>query len=192
MKVILQPSLRGLSGKMGDWVYRYDKEHKKTVIGEMPVRTGEQTPGQIAHQEVFTDASGYSVAAMENPALLEHYTALAEDMGITPQNAAMGDFLSVPTFKPLDLSTYKGRVGDLIVVRVNAKFGLASMEVTIDRQDGTDVEKGQAVEIGNGRWFYTVTQPAALGTDVFIEVLGTCHSGREVKTTENPTVGVQD
>jgi hypothetical protein len=27
MKVILQPSLRGLSGKMGDWVYRYDKEH---------------------------------------------------------------------------------------------------------------------------------------------------------------------
>jgi hypothetical protein len=129
---------------------------------------------------------------MENPALLEHYTALAEDLGITPQNAAMGNYLSTPTIKPLDLSAYKGRAGDPIVIRVAAKFGLASLEVAIDRQDGTDVEKGQAVEIGSGRWVYSATKPVALGTDVFIEVVGTCHSGKQVKLTENPTVGAEE
>gem|GEM_PF-4332260 len=38
MKVILQPSLRGLSGKMGDWVYRYSKDKEKTFIEEKPLR----------------------------------------------------------------------------------------------------------------------------------------------------------
>jgi len=192
MKAYLQPSLRGLSGKMGDWVYRYDKEHKKTIIGEMPVRTGEQTAGQLAQQDVFTDAAGYTAAAMENPDLAEFYTALAEELGITPQNAAMGDFMSVPLFKPLDLSGYKGQAGDPIVIRVTAKFGLTSLEVAIDRQDGSDVEKGQAVQISAIRWLYTATQPVPVGTDVFIEVTATCHSGKQVKMTENPTVGAEE
>ena len=84
MKVILQPSLRGLSGKMGDWVYRYSTGKKKTFIGEMPVRTGEQTEGQLAQQERFTDGSGYASEAMENPALSEFYESVAEEMGIRP------------------------------------------------------------------------------------------------------------
>ncbi len=192
MKVIVQPSLRGLSGKMGDWVYRYDKQHKKTIIGEMPVRTGEQTVGQLAQQECFTDAAGYIGQAMTNPDLWAFYESIAEDLGITPQNAAMGDYMSTPVFKPLDLSAYKGQVGDPIVIRVTAKFGLAALEVAIDRQDGSDVEKGQAVEIGSGRWVYAATKSIPVGTDIFIEVVGTCHSGKQVKMTENPTVGVEE
>jgi len=192
MKVILQPSLRGLSGKMGDWVYRYSKGKKKTFIGEMPVRTGEQTEGQLAQQERFGDGSRYGSEAMENPALREFYETVAEELGISPQNAAMADFLSVPTFKPLDLSNYQGRVGDPIVIRVTAKFGLASLEVAIDRPDGTDVEKGQAVEIATNKWIYTASQPVPLGTELFIEVVGSDHTGKHVKMTENPTVGVED
>jgi hypothetical protein len=192
MKVILQPSIRGLSGKMGDWVYRYSKSKKKTYIGEMPVRSGEQTEGQLAQQERFTDGSRYACEAMQNPALAEFYTAAAEELGITPQNAAMADFLSVPSFKPLDLSGYKGRAGDLIVVRAVAKFGLASLEVTIDRQDGSDIEKGQAVEIATNKWIYAATQAVPLGTDIFIDVVGTDHTGQQVKMSENPTVGVEE
>ena len=188
MKVILQPSLRGLSGKMGDWVYRYSKGRKKTYIGERPVHSGEQTEGQLAQRERFTDGSGYATAAMADPALKEFYAAAAEELGITPQNAAMADFLSVPSIKPLDLSNYKGQVGDPIVIRVNAKFGLASLAVAIDQQDGTDIENGPAVEIANNKWIYTATQPVAMGTDVFIEVAGIDHAGKEVKMTENPVV----
>lgn len=192
MKVILQPSLRGLSGKMGDWVYRYSKNKKKTFIGEKPVRSLEQTEGQIAQQERFTDASLYAGEAMADPALREFYENAAEEMGITPHNAAMADFLSVPVFKPLDLSKYKGQVGDPILVRVTSKFGLAALEITIDRQDGSEIETGRAVETATNRWVYAATQPVAVGTDIFIEVVGTDHTGRRVKMTESPTVGVEE
>jgi hypothetical protein len=192
MKAYLQPSLRGLSGKMGDWVYRYSKDKKKTIIGGMPVRTAEQTQGQLAQPERFTDGSRYASEAMNDPDLRAFYEAVAEEMGITPHNAAMADFLSVPSFKALDLYDYKGRVGDPIVIRVMAKFGLASLEIAIDKQDGTDVEKGQAVEIATNKWIYAATQSVPLGTDIFIAVVGTDHTGRRVKTTENPTVGAEE
>ncbi len=192
MKVILQPSLRGLSGKMGDWVYRYSKDKKKTFIGEMPVRTGEQTEGQLAQPERFTDGSRYASEAMNDPARQEFYEALAEAWGMSPNNAAMADFLSVPFFKPLDLSSYKGQVGNPIVIRVESKFGLARLDVAIDRQDGTDIEKGQAVEISTNKWIYAATKPVALGTDIFIDVVGTDHTGRQVKMSENPTGGVEE
>jgi hypothetical protein len=47
------------------------------------------------------------------------------------------------------------------------------------------------VEISTNKWLYTATQPVPLGTDMFIEVVGTSHTGREVKMSENPTVGVE-
>ena len=194
MKVILQPSLRGLSGKMGDWVYRYSKDKKKTYIGEMPVHTGEQTPGQLNQQERFGDGSRYASEAMADPALCQFYTALAEEWDMSPQNLAMADFLSVPQFKPLDLSNYQGRVGDPIVIRVVDKVGLASLEVAIDGQDGTDIEKGMAVEIGShsGKWVYLATQPVAKGSDIFIELLGIDYTGKRVTMTENPVVGAEE
>ena len=192
MKVFLQPSLRGLSGKMGDWVYRYSKRKKKTFIGKKPVRTGEQTEGQLAQQDLFTDASRYASTAMEDPALRERYETLAEEMEITPRNVAMADFLSVPSFQPLDLSKYKGRVEDPIVIRVAAKFGLVSLEVAIARQDGTDIERGEALEISTNKWTYFASQPVDMGTEICIEVVGIDHTGRRVKMTENPTVGVED
>ncbi len=192
MKAYLQPSLRGLSGKMGDWVYRYSKGKKKTFIGEMPVRTAEQTEGQLAQQERFTEASRYASEAINDPARLEFYAALAEENGMSPSNAATADFLNVAYFKPLDLSAYKGQVGNPIVIRVESKFGLAALEVTINQQDGTDIEKGQAVEISTNKWLYTATRPVALGTDIFIDVVGTDHIGRQVKMSENPAVGEEE
>ena len=75
---------------------------------------------------------------------------------------------------------------------MTAKFGLAALEVAIDRQDGTEVEKGQAVEIATNKWIYAATQPVPLGTELFIEVVGTDHTGRRVKMSENPTVGVEE
>ncbi len=189
MKVYLQPSLRGLSGKMGDWVYRYSKSKEKTYIGEKPTSTGEQTEGQVAQNERFSDASGYATEAMENPALCEYYTALAEERGMMPRNAAMSDFFNVPTFRPLDLVNYKGQVGDPIVIRLTSKFSLASLEIAINKVDGTDIESGQAVEVSPNKWVYMATQPVAMGSDIFIDMLGICHTGLHVKASENPIVG---
>lgn len=119
---------------------------------------------------------------------------LAEEWDISPKNLAVADFLSVPQFKPLDLSNYQGRVGDPIMIRVVDKVGLASLEAAIDGQDGSDIEKGMAVEIGShsGKWVYLTTQPVAKGSDIFIEVRGIDYTGKWVKMTENPTVGEEE
>ncbi len=192
MKVILQPSLRGLSGKMGDWVYHYKKGSQKTYISETPVFTKDDTQAQLDQRERFGDANRFASAVLDDPVCAEFYQEMAEARGITPHNAACSDYFNVPYFKPLDLSKYKGQVGDPIAIRVENENGLVSLEVTINKQDGTDIEKGKAVEQGNrsGRWIYTATQPVALRSDVFIDVVGVDYTGREIKMTENPTVGV--
>jgi hypothetical protein len=192
MKAILQPSLRGLSGSMGDWVYQY--RNGKTFIGEKPVNDNEQTPAQLAHLERFGDALRFAEEAMADPALREFYETLAEGRDMSARNMAVSDFFNVPAFKPLDLSNYQGRVGDLIVIRVMNENGLASLDVAIDRQDGTDIEKGKAIELGtrSGKWIYTATQPVAKGSDIFIEVVGVDYTGKKIKMTENPVVGAEE
>jgi hypothetical protein len=192
IKAFLQPSLRGLSGKMGDWVYHYSKNKEKTFIGEMPTSTKEQTEGQLAQQERFADAIHYATEAMEDTALSEFYTALAEVRDMAPRNVAMADYFNVPTFKPLELDNYKGQVGDPIVIRVNSKFTLATLEIAINKVDGTDIEKGQAVEVSTNKWVYRATQPVPMGADIFIDMVGICHTGRRVKASENPIVGARE
>ncbi len=194
MKAILQPSLRGLSGKMGDWVYRYSKDREKTFIGEKPVRTREFSEAQMAVNERLSEAQQFIDEAMADPALRAFYEMLAEERDSQPRNMAMSDFFNQPYFKPLDLSNYAGQVGDPIVIRVMKENGLVSLNVAIDRQDGTDVEKGAAVELGDrtGKWIYTATQPVAKGTDIFIEVVATDYTGKKITMTENPTVGVEE
>ena len=74
-----------------------------------------------------------------------------------------------------------GRAGDPIVIRVVNETGLVTLAVAIDRQDGTDIEKGQAIELGirSEKWVYTATQPVARGSDVFIEVVGVDYTGKK-------------
>ena len=194
MKAFLQPSLRGLSGKMGDWVYRYSKDKEKTYIGEKPVRTKDLSEAQLAHNERFSEASQYAVEVMDDPVLREFYETVAEERDMKVRNLAIADFFNVPYFKPLGLGNYKGQVGDTIVIRMVDEIGLVSMNVSIDRIDGTDIETGQAVETSprSGKWIYTATQPVALGSDIFIEVVATDYVGKDVKVTENPIVGAED
>ena len=182
MKAYLQPSLRGLSGKMGDWVYRYSKDKEKTYIGEKPVRTKE-----------LSEASQYAVEVMDDPVLREFYETVSEEKDMKVRNLAIADFFNMPYFKPLSLGNYKGQAGDTIVIRMVDEIGLVSMNVSIDRVDGTDIETGQAVETSprSGKWIYTATQPVALGSDIFIEVVATDYVGKKVKVTENPIVGAE-
>jgi hypothetical protein len=68
------------------------------------------------------------------------------------------------------------------------------VDVNLVAQDGTPIERGKAVEtgVGSGKWNYTATRQVALGTDIFIEVVGVDHAGNQAKITENPTVEVDE
>src|SRR5215211_3642888 len=189
MKVILQNGLRGLSGSMEDWIYQY--RNGKTYLGPKHLSSKDPTQAMIAHREHFKEAAVYGKRAMANPALCEFYKPIAEARGITIYTLAVADFLNEPELKPLDLSGYQGRVGDTITIRGEDDLGFADVEVTITAIDGTRIEQGKAVEEGvhTDYWIYTATKPVALGSDIFVEVVGVDHAGTKAKITENPIVG---
>jgi hypothetical protein len=188
-KVILQPGLRGLSGGMGDWVYSLRKG--KTVLGMKAIKSGEPSDAQLAQQERFKEAVSFAKTALGNPLLRAFYAPIAQEREISIYALAVGDFLRIPEFKYMDYSSYKGQVGNTIVIKAVDDIGLAGVVVSISAQDGSPIEHGQAVEEGarSGKWIYTATTPVAIGTDVFIEATGVDHAGNEITISANPAVG---
>ena len=190
MKVILQNGLRGLSGTMEDWVYQY--RNGKTYIGPRHPSTKEPSQAMLNQRERFAEASVYAKMAMAEPALCAFYGPIAEERGMNIYTMAVADFLNEPEIKPLDLSNYKGQIGDTISIRAIDDLGVADVDVTLTASDGTRIEQGKAIEKGvrSGVWIYTATKPVSLGSDIFIEVVGVDHAGTEAKITESPTVGM--
>jgi hypothetical protein len=191
MKVILQSTVRGLSGGIEDWVYQI--RDGKTYVGPKPRRTKEPSQAELNHRERFKEATVHAKSALADPVAREFYETIAEEKGIPAFAVAVGDFLNLPGFKPLNLSNYKGRVGDTITIRAVDDLGLADVDVTISGMNGM-IEKGKAFENGvrSGKWTYIATAPVVPGSDIFIEVMGIDHASNEVKITENPTVGTDN
>ncbi len=188
-KVHLQPGLRGLSGGMGDWVYSLRKG--KTVLGMKPIKTAEPSEAQVAQQERFKDAVSFAKSVLANPTRRAFYAPIAAEREISIYALAVGDYLSAPYFESMDLSKYKGQVGDLLTIKGKDDVGMANVEVKITSQTGSLIERGQAVESGSRSsiWVYTATAPVALGSSVFIQVTGTDHADNTATYSDNPTVG---
>ena len=87
--------------------------------------------------------------------------------------------------KPLDLSGYRGQVGDAIFITATDDIGLANLHVKIASDQGTTLEHGPAEEngVGSGKWTYTATTTVALGSDITIEVVGVDHAYNAAKIT---------
>jgi hypothetical protein len=191
-EVNLNPTVDGYRGSIGRLVFK--KYKGRTIVARKPVLTKEPTPGQLAQRENFKEAVAFAKSVKADPALLEFYEPIALQKDIYVYALAIGDFLKRPEIKPLNLTNYKGRVGDTIAIRAVDDLGLADLDVNIVAQDGTPIEQGKAVETGtgSGKWTYTATASVALGSDIFIEVKGIDHAGNEAEITENPTVGEED
>jgi hypothetical protein len=191
-EVDLNPTVDGYRGSIGRLVFK--KYKGRTIVSKKPVRTSEPSPEELARRERFKEAVAYAKSVLGDPVARAFYQPIALQRDISVYALAVGDFLKLPTIKPLNLTKYKGQIGDTISIRATDDIGLADLDVKILAQDGTPIEQGKAVEtgIGSGKWTYTATASVALGADLFIEVKGIDHAGNEAEITENPTVGEED
>lgn len=114
-EVNLNETVNGYSGSIGRLVFR--KYRGRTIVGRKPVSTKPPTEGQLAQREEFKDAVAFAKFAMADPALSEFYEPIALQREITVYALAVGDYLKKPSIKPLDLSNYKGNIGDPIKIR---------------------------------------------------------------------------
>ena len=188
----LNPTVDGYRGSIGRLVFK--KYKGRTIVAKKPVRTREPSLAELARRERFKDAVAYAKPVLADPAAREFYELIALQRDISVYALAVGDYLKQPRIKPLNLTKYKGNIGDMIQIRAVDDIGLAYLDVEIVAQDGPPIESGKALETGagTGKWTYTATAQVALGSDIFIEVKGADHAGNETQMTENPTVGVDD
>ena len=191
-KVRFEGPIAGFSGPMGKMVFADQKKTGKTLAYMKSDQ--EPTEARLEQQARFLEAAARADKALEDPATRAFYAKIAKQRKKITRNVAIGEYLCIPSFKPLDLSSYKGAIGDAIVIRAKDSIGLVDVNVDIRSQDGALIEQGKAVEDGfrAGLWKYTATASAALGSDVFVEVVGFNHAGTMAKRTENPTVGAEE
>jgi hypothetical protein len=189
-KVRFHGPIAGLSGAMGEMIFADHKQADKTIAYMKKPSVPSQA--QLNQRARFTEAAAHAAVALANPDTRDVYAQIARKRKSTLQAVAIADFLNHPSIKLLDLSNYKGRASDSIVIRAVDDIGLADLQVRILAQDGTPIESGKAVERGihSGKWIYTATAQVATGSDLCIEVVGVDHAGTTAQMTENATIGV--
>jgi len=153
---IIAGKLQGMLGK--ELVFR-DWEGKTVVAKAPKARTNKTlSSGQQALQEKFLLAARYGKSVLADEAMTAGYAAVLKPR----QNVygrAVTDFLSAPVVTQINTKSYKGAIGDPIVVRAFDDFRVTGVLVEIHAANGTLLEQGAALAQSNGLdWSYTVTQ----------------------------------
>lgn len=91
VKVILHPSIRRMSGKMGAFTYRW-MYGKQTVMKTPDMSNVKWSKAQKAHRKRFRDAIIYARMAMDDPKIRAHYEKVAAKKGRQPFRVAVSDF----------------------------------------------------------------------------------------------------
>src|SRR4051794_19469629 len=183
-KVTLNPVIEAIQGKVGDLVFkRWEGEE---IVGRMPDRTGiVPSPSQLAQQDKFRLAALYGKSVMADPESRTLYADIGQRRGIPAFAMSVADFLNAPAVDEVDLSSYSGKIGEVIHVRASDDVEVKGVTVTIRAQGGAVLEEGVAVfASGSNSWAYTTTTTLAVGEPVSIEVSATDRPGHKTLKTQ--------
>jgi hypothetical protein len=188
-KTNLNPTIDEYQGAIGKLVFK--KVRGRVIVAKKSTVTKEPTEAQIAQRIRFKEAAAFGKFAQDDPALSAFYGPIAKAKAVTVYTVAAGDYLRRPVVKSLDLSDYRGRLNDPILIQVTDDIGLVYLQVTLTSHEETVIESGKAVESapGTGQWTYTTTQQVALGTSIKIDVVGVDHAGNKVRRSDIRKVG---
>jgi hypothetical protein len=87
--------------------------------------------------------------------------------------------LNPPRIEMIELSLYKGQIGDMILLGTTDDFGIDNIRVTIRDYRGNLIESGyaDADDDGSGVWNYFATASVPSGTSVIIYATATDRFG---------------
>jgi hypothetical protein len=147
----------GIRGAVDDkMVFR--QVGKQTSVYVKRKRSKPATQAEQISKLRFNKAVGYAKAVLKDPAKKAIYAEIAKknEKG-TAYSAAVGDYMSAPNIFAINTATYRGIVGDQIIIDVLDDYIVPSVTVTISNPDGTVVETGAAVLSENNlvEWIYT-------------------------------------
>ena len=190
-KIKLDPLFAGMSGKFGNVVIKKSK-NGQLFVAQLPEKTKDQPSlAQLARRQAFAKASDYTKSVMADETARAVYEDLARRRKTTVRSLCMGDYLNPPTITLLDVSDYKGRIGDEIFILAYDDVDVVDVNVRLTRANGMPIENGKAVEngAGSGHWHYYATVAVPLGTDIFISADAFDRPGNRAVASVNPNVG---
>lgn len=139
--------VQGVSGKVGELVFRQLKDGSTVVAVKQDFSRRKFSKGQVAHQARMKEAALYGKEAQYHPV----YVALAEKSTLTGYNFAFADRMKPPVIHAVE------RVEGGIRVRASDNIGVVRVEVRVLDEAGTVLTKGEAVETSKEVWeFATV------------------------------------
>jgi hypothetical protein len=147
--------VRGLSGALGDQFVIKTTRSGKTMITNMPTFGEDRqfSEAQKSHQSAFREASAYARLAKTQPVYVERANATNS----IPYNVAISDWFGKPQVLEIDVRDWTGQAGQPIRVRAQDNVHVASVQITIEDNDGTRFEEGEAVPVDGLWWTYTTT-----------------------------------
>ncbi len=153
-KIWYAPAVRGLRGKIGDWVYSWMRDGSMRVSRKQDFRKRRLSKKQKEHHKRFRRASAYASEAAKSQPL---YAQLEKETGLCPYNAAMADW-----FHPPVIGLIEWEAGRLLVWATD-NIMVAGVRVVILGEKGKVLEEGEA-RLRNGKrnewWEYV---PGAKG-----------------------------
>jgi hypothetical protein len=92
-KIKLNPMINGLSGKVGNMIFRR-LANGEVSVSLAPARSqAKPSESQTAHRQRFKQAAAYAKAALADPETRAYYEAAAAGSHKTPYNLALSDYL---------------------------------------------------------------------------------------------------
>jgi hypothetical protein len=158
MKVKLNPAIEGMSGQLGDLVFR--ELRGKTVVSRKATITTDPTEGQIVHRERFKKAAAYGKSALADVEARSMYEEAAKRREVPVFSVAVADYFNAPTINSVDVMGYQGEIGNTINIHATDDFGVKKVYVTIKDMQGHSIESGEAVQSapGSDLWVYKATK----------------------------------
>ena len=156
MATINNIAASGLSGRVDQFVYR--QRFGRTIVSKKPRATAKISEGQFRVRHLFTQAAAYAKVAISDAALKLLYSAKAGN-GRSAYNVAFSDFLHPPQIGEINASAYNGSVGSSILATITDEGRVVSVQVKIQRHDGSLLEEGEASPEASGiNWRYVATR----------------------------------
>ena len=182
MKVRLNPAFEGMSGQLGEMVFR--ELRGETIISRKPALSTAVTVEQLAHRERFKQAAAYGKSALANQTTRQLYEEAAKSKNMPVFAMTVADFFNAPVIDNVDLSVYHGHEGSFITISARDDFDVVRVHVSISDDASNPIESGEAV-LDSGSWVYTITEGVSAGTNVIVNVVATDRPGGTAVKTVN-------
>jgi hypothetical protein len=144
-KIVSNPLVRGISGKIGNLVFRPMPGGETYVSGVPNFDRRKFSEGQKEHQSRFKRAVAYAREAAKTQPI---YAQLAAGTVMSAYNFALSDWFNPPVVDAIE------RVDGVVRVQANDNVMVTRVRVSILNAEGKVVEKGEAVRVEDGWWEY--------------------------------------